>query len=132
MNVKDQSISTDEVRLKRQRAALEQLRAPLNSMINEIRAKRIELERRIEMERCSRRTATLPTNPDEKGNRPDLYEILGIRRDADATTLRKKFYQLSLLLHSDRTASMEPMQRRIADAKYLEISNAYHILKDPE
>eukprot|EP00475_Leptophrys_vorax_P007393 TRINITY_DN14680_c0_g1_i2.p1 TRINITY_DN14680_c0_g1~~TRINITY_DN14680_c0_g1_i2.p1 ORF type:complete len:367 (-),score=2.52 TRINITY_DN14680_c0_g1_i2:110-1210(-) len=56
----------------------------------------------------------------------DLYKILGVSRTASDKDIKKAFYKLSLKYHPDKNPS------KSAKTKYLEISNAYDVLSDPE
>ena len=57
----------------------------------------------------------------------DPYEVLGVSRDADATTIKKTFRRLARELHPD-------VNRHDPDAeeKFKEIAEAYEILSDAE
>src|SRR6476620_1651522 len=60
-------------------------------------------------------------------NARDPYEILGVGRDADETTIKKAFRRLARELHPD-------VNRHDPDAeeKFKEAAEAYEILSDPE
>jgi molecular chaperone DnaJ len=63
-----------------------------------------------------------------RGTRPrDPYEILGVARDADETTIKKAFRKLARELHPDVNAH-DPD----AETKFKEAAEAYEILNDPE
>lgn len=55
----------------------------------------------------------------------DYYEVLGISRDADESTIKKAYHKLAMQWHPDRNKSPE------AEEKFKEIATAYAILKDP-
>lgn len=57
----------------------------------------------------------------------DPYEVLGVPRDADATTIKKTFRRLARELHPD-------VNRHEADAeeRFKEVAEAYEILSDEE
>lgn len=57
----------------------------------------------------------------------DPYEVLGVTRDADETTVKKAFRKLALELHPDVNAH-DPD----AEEKFKETAEAYEILNDPE
>src|SRR3954471_21588115 len=57
----------------------------------------------------------------------DPYEVLGISRDADETTIKKAFRKLARELHPDVNAH-DPD----AEDKFKEAAEAYEILNDPE
>src|SRR3954451_7063590 len=57
----------------------------------------------------------------------DPYEVLGIGRDADETTIKKAFRRLARELHPD-VNQHDPQ----AEEKFKEAAEAYEILSDPE
>jgi molecular chaperone DnaJ len=57
----------------------------------------------------------------------DPYEVLGVARDADETTIKKAFRKLARELHPDVNAH-DPD----AEDKFKEAAEAYEILNDPE
>jgi len=57
----------------------------------------------------------------------NLYEILGVVRDADADTLRKSYRKLARQYHPD----VNPGDTA-AEERFKEISQAYSVLSDPE
>jgi molecular chaperone DnaJ len=57
----------------------------------------------------------------------DPYEVLGVARDADETTIKKAFRKLARELHPDVNAH-DPD----AEEKFKEAAEAYEILNDPE
>lgn len=59
--------------------------------------------------------------------RRDLYEVLGVPRDADEDALRKAYRKLARQYHPD----VNPGDQE-AEAKFKEISQAYSVLSDPE
>jgi molecular chaperone DnaJ len=56
----------------------------------------------------------------------DLYEILGIDRNADDETIKKAFKKLAIQFHPDKNKASN------AEEKFKEVQNAYSILSDPE
>jgi curved DNA-binding protein len=56
----------------------------------------------------------------------DYYEILGVKRDADAATIKKAYRKLARKTHPDVDKSSG------ADARFKEISEAYEVLSDPD
>jgi molecular chaperone DnaJ len=63
-------------------------------------------------------SSTLPSDP---------YELLGVARDADDTTIKKAFHKLARELHPD-VNSHDPD----AEEKFKQAAEAYEILSDPE
>lgn len=57
----------------------------------------------------------------------DPYEVLGVTRDADETTIKKAFRKLARELHPDVNAH-DPQ----AEEKFKETAEAYEILSDPK
>ena len=57
----------------------------------------------------------------------DYYAILGVRKTADASEIKKKFRQLALKYHPDRN-----LGNKAAEAKFKEISEAYDVLADED
>ena len=57
---------------------------------------------------------------------PDLYELLGVPRDADADAIKKAYRRLARQLHPDVNPDPE------AQETFKEISRAYEILSDPQ
>lgn len=58
------------------------------------------------------------------GDGADLYEILGVERDASAAQLRKAYYRKCLSCHPDKVAGQE--------ATFQALTVAYNILKDDQ
>ena len=64
-----------------------------------------------------------PTSSAQK----DLYEILGVSRDADADALKKAYRKLAIQFHPDKNPGDST-----AEEKFKEAANAYEILSNPE
>jgi molecular chaperone DnaJ len=56
----------------------------------------------------------------------DLYEILGVDRNADADTIKKAYRRLARQLHPDVNPDADTQER------FKEVSAAYEVLSDPE
>src|SRR5579863_10670710 len=67
------------------------------------------------------------TSGDPMSATRDYYEILGVSRDADETTIKKSFRRLARELHPD-VNSHDPQ----AEEKFKEAAEAYEVLSDPE
>ena len=62
----------------------------------------------------------------------DLYEILGISRNASEADIKKSYKRLALKYHPDRQGGKSESEKKEAEEKFKEISWAYSILSDPE
>lgn len=62
----------------------------------------------------------------------DYYEILGVKKDASADELKKQYRKLSLQFHPDRQAGKSDAEKKAAEEKFKEISEAYAVLSDPD
>ncbi len=58
----------------------------------------------------------------------DYYEILGVPRNATPEEIKKAYKRLALKYHPDRN----PQNKKEAEEKFREISEAYEVLMDPE
>ena len=56
----------------------------------------------------------------------NLYELLGIKKNANLNTIRKAFRRKALIVHPDRNKSPD------ATENFREIANAYEVLSDPQ
>src|SRR5437764_10818156 len=57
----------------------------------------------------------------------DYYEILGIRRDADAEEIKRAYRKLAMQHHPDRNAGDKE-----AEEKFKEAAEAYEVLSDQQ
>ena len=62
----------------------------------------------------------------------DYYEILGVKKDASADELKTQYHKLSLQFHPDRQAGKSDAEKKAAEEKFKEISEAYAVLSDPD
>jgi molecular chaperone DnaJ len=58
----------------------------------------------------------------------DYYEILGVQRSAALADIKKVYRSLALKYHPDRVPEAE---KKVAEEKFKEISEAYGVLSDP-
>ncbi|CAN5476803.1 hypothetical protein BH11ACT8_BH11ACT8_06330 [soil metagenome] len=56
----------------------------------------------------------------------DLYDLLGVARDADADTIKKAYRRLARQLHPDVNPDPETQET------FKEVSHAYEVLSDPQ
>lgn len=56
----------------------------------------------------------------------DYYEVLGVSKDADDSTIKKAFRKLAMKYHPDVS------EEKGAEEKFKEINEAYEVLSDPE
>ncbi|CAI9782367.1 unnamed protein product [Fraxinus pennsylvanica] len=61
-----------------------------------------------------------------ESNKPDLYKVLGVDRNASQREIQKAFHKLSLKYHPDKN------KNKGANEKFAEINNAYDILSDEQ
>jgi molecular chaperone DnaJ len=59
--------------------------------------------------------------------RQDFYELLGVARDADGSTIKSAYRRLAMECHPDRTGGCKENE-----AKFKAITEAYECLKDPQ
>ncbi|MCM8787131.1 MAG: molecular chaperone DnaJ [Candidatus Omnitrophica bacterium] len=59
----------------------------------------------------------------------DYYEILGVKKNASLEEIKQAYRQMALRYHPDR---VEAGQKKEAEEKFKEISEAYAVLSDPQ
>lgn len=57
----------------------------------------------------------------------DYYEVLGVKRDTDASEIKKAYRQCAMQFHPDRNPG-----NKEAEEKFKEASEAYEVLSDPQ
>lgn len=62
----------------------------------------------------------------------DYYEVLGVDKDATPEQIKKSYYKLSLKYHPDKNVDKPENERKEAEEKFKEITEAYSVLSDPE
>ncbi|HVH68559.1 MAG TPA: molecular chaperone DnaJ [Gemmatimonadales bacterium] len=59
----------------------------------------------------------------------DYYALLGVPRDADDGAIKKAYRRLAMQHHPDRVG---PNEKKAAEERFKEITEAYEVLRDPE
>jgi len=62
----------------------------------------------------------------------DYYAILGVPRDADGDALKKAYRKQAIKFHPDRHAKGTDEERKAAEAKFKDVSQAFEVLSDKE
>lgn len=62
----------------------------------------------------------------------NLYELLGISKNATEQEIKQAYRKMSLKYHPDRWASKSENEKKEAEDKFKEINYAYQVLSDPE
>jgi len=60
-------------------------------------------------------------------NKRDYYEVLGVDKNADATTIKKAYRKLAIKYHPDKNPD-----DKAAEEKFKEAAEAYEVLSDPD
>lgn len=62
----------------------------------------------------------------------DYYQVLGVARNASEDDIKKAYRKMALKYHPDRLVNASEQDRKEAEDKLKEISEAYSVLKDPQ
>lgn len=62
----------------------------------------------------------------------DYYEILGVKKDASEDEIKKNYRKLAMKYHPDRWVNGTEEEKKEAEAKFKEISEANEVLSDPQ
>jgi molecular chaperone DnaJ len=62
----------------------------------------------------------------------DLYEVLGISKDADEKTIKNAYRKIALKYHPDRQEGKSESEKQEAEQKFKEASSAYEVLSDKD
>lgn len=67
----------------------------------------------------------------KKASKKDYYKILGVEKKASLDDIKKAYKKLALKWHPDKNIASEE-QKKEAEKKFKEISEAYSVLSDPD
>ena len=62
----------------------------------------------------------------------DYYEILGLQRGASTDDIKSAYRKLALKWHPDRWIDGSESEKKTAEEKFKEASEAYSVLSDPD
>ena len=62
----------------------------------------------------------------------DYYEVLGVDKSASTDDIKSAFKKLALKWHPDRWVSGTDEEKKTAEEKFKEASEAYEVLSDPD
>ena len=60
----------------------------------------------------------------------DLYEVLGITKDASEQEIKSAYRKLAMKYHPDRYATASDAEKKMAEGKFKEINHAYEVLSE--
>lgn len=61
----------------------------------------------------------------------DLYEVLGVSKNASDQEIKSAYRKLAMKYHPDRFAAASADEKKNAEEKFKEINHAYEVLSDP-
>ena len=61
----------------------------------------------------------------------DAYELLGLRRDANAAAIKAAYRKLALKWHPDKHADADNATREQAEVEFRKVNLAHSVLSDP-
>ena len=62
----------------------------------------------------------------------DYYQILGLSKDASDSDIKKAYRQLAVKWHPDKWVNHTDAEKKAAEDKFKDISEAYEVLSDPQ
>lgn len=62
----------------------------------------------------------------------DYYEVLHVDPNASSRQIKKAYRRLAVQYHPDRIANTKDVDAKAAEEKFLKITDAYHVLSNPE
>jgi len=68
----------------------------------------------------------------KKAKRKDYYKILGVGKTASEPEIKKAYRKAALVWHPDKWSSHSDEEKKTAEAKFKDITEAYGVLSDAE
>lgn len=65
-------------------------------------------------------------------NKRDYYEVLGVDKKATAADIKKAYRKLGMKYHPDGYTNKSEAEKKEAEEKFREVSEAYSVLSDPD
>lgn len=65
-------------------------------------------------------------------NKRDYYEVLGVDKQATAADIKKAYRKLGMKYHPDGYTNKSDAEKKEAEEKFREVSEAYSVLSDPD
>lgn len=65
-------------------------------------------------------------------NKRDYYEVLGVDKKATAAEIKKAYRKLGMKYHPDGYTNKSEAEKKEAEEKFREVSEAYNVLSDPD
>ena len=62
----------------------------------------------------------------------DYYEVLGVGKSATDSEIKQAYRKLALQYHPDKWTNASEAEKKAAEAKFIEATEAYDVLRDPE
>lgn len=62
----------------------------------------------------------------------DYYEVLGVAKDATLADIKKAYRAMAVKYHPDKWTNASEQEKKDAENKFIEATDAYEVLKDPD
>ena len=59
----------------------------------------------------------------------DYYQVLGVTRDADESTIKKAYRKLAMKYHPDKVSHLGEEFKKVAEEKFKKVNEAYERIK---